>query len=288
MANMKNTTPNVEIFYDRTSIHQNPTWEFHLHDYFEIYLLLKGETSYFIGKQVYKLTSGDLVVINHKEIHKRVATANTEEYERILVFFDPNIPTRFSPSNYNLLRCFLNRANGEHNHLRLTPQQLEIIMGLFDRWEKYAIEESSSAKVLSQSYLIELLVFINEYFEMSSPNPSPPSVTISVKLVPVIGYIETHLDAELTLEALERIFFINRYYLSRLFKSETGLGIHKFIMMKRIIKAKELLSQGHQTTEVCYLTGFNDYSNFIKLFKKIVGLSPSKYLRNSTQVQRKL
>ncbi|MBQ3028199.1 MAG: AraC family transcriptional regulator, partial [Lachnospiraceae bacterium] len=41
--------------------------------------------------------------------------------------------------------------------------------------------------------------------------------------------------------------------------------------------AKALLQEGASVTEACYRSGFNDYANFIRSFKKVTGVSPGKY-----------
>ncbi|WP_458788379.1 helix-turn-helix domain-containing protein [Vallitalea sediminicola] len=44
--------------------------------------------------------------------------------------------------------------------------------------------------------------------------------------------------------------------------------------------------EGVPVTDACYLVGFNDYSNFYKKFKKIVGLSPKKYVKDFTYISK--
>jgi hypothetical protein len=64
--------------------------------------------------------------------------------------------------------------------------------------------------------------------------PSPAA------LIPILDYIDSHLDADLTLGALGRRFYMNPSHLSRLFKKGTGSNIHEFIIYKRISQAKKL------------------------------------------------
>jgi AraC-like DNA-binding protein len=57
----------------------------------------------------------------------------------------------------------------------------------------------------------------------------------------------------------------------------TGTTINKYITARRISIAKSLLSNGANINDVYIDCGFNDYSNFLKSFKKAVGVSPKKY-----------
>ncbi|WP_081743881.1 helix-turn-helix domain-containing protein [Eisenbergiella tayi] len=49
---------------------------------------------------------------------------------------------------------------------------------------------------------------------------------------------------------------------------------------KKTAAAKQLLAEGKTVTETCYLSGFNDYNNFIRTFKKITGTSPGQYQKS--------
>jgi len=55
------------------------------------------------------------------------------------------------------------------------------------------------------------------------------------------------------------------------------MNLHEYIIFKRVARAKKLLMEGKSVTETCHLSGFNDYSNFIRTFKRTVGISPGKY-----------
>ncbi|EQK30291.1 helix-turn-helix domain-containing protein [Clostridioides difficile] len=66
----------------------------------------------------------------------------------------------------------------------------------------------------------------------------------------------------------------------RKFKSHTGTSIHNYIVQKRLILAKSLITNGHLMSEVCNKCGFNDYSSFVRAFKKNYGVSPKNYINN--------
>lgn len=94
-------------------------------------------------------------------------------------------------------------------------------------------------------------------------------------------YIEMNYAKELTLTGLAQKYNIEKTYLSRLFKQETGKNLMPYIAEKRIDHAKELIKQGDiSLTEVSYLVGYDDYSYFNKVFRKIMGISPSEYRQN--------
>lgn len=253
-------------------------YPFHLQDNtFEIYFFISGNVNYFIEKNIYPLSYGDLFVINNSEIHK-ASLLSDEAYDRIVVTFDPIIVQSFNSDNVNLLDCFVNRALGEQNKIILNKIQIEEISGIFNKLEKTNKDRSDSSKLAKLICLIELLIFLNNAFTKAETNKI--NTTLYEKLSPILEFIDENVAGDLSLQALENKFFVNKNYLSSLFKKTTGINIHEYIVLKRISKAKAMLAEGYNITETCQLAGFNDYSHFIRSFKSHVNTSPGQYRKN--------
>ncbi len=266
-----NSDTAIQYEHNRTN---NYAADFHLHNRFEIYFFITGSVNYFIEKNIYPLKYGDLFVMNSHEIHKP-SFLNNQTYERITLHFDPAIPQLFNTGSFNLLNCFLNRPIGEQNKINLSPEQINDVLRIFQKLESLKNGSSESLKILKLSYFIELLVFLNNAF-MNSHLMEDHS-NIPEKLIPILDYINKNLEGDLSLEFLEKRFYINGSYLSRLFKKSTGSTIHEYIIYKRISKAKKLLAEGFSATESAFMCGFNDFSNFSRLFKRTVGVSLRQY-----------
>lgn len=95
----------------------------------------------------------------------------------------------------------------------------------------------------------------------------------------VFGYLRRHLTEEITLERLEKAFFISRYHLAREFKRQTGETIHGYLTKARLEVACRQLLAGHSVVEAARMSGFGDYNNFFRLFKKHYGVTPKAYVR---------
>jgi AraC-like DNA-binding protein len=256
-----------------------PRVEFHLHAGYEIYFLISGDVNYFVEKQIYPLQYGDIVFTNNREIH-RPSFKSEKLYERVCLEFNPAMIRPFCTPDLDLLGCFTNRENGEKNKISLTPHPTEEVMGLFRRMEHLTGDDRQGSDVLRLGCVLELLVLLNRLF--LNIDVIPERTQLPEKLVPVLEYIDTHLDGDLSLDALEKNFFLNRFYLSKLFKGSTGSNLHNYILYKRIAAAKQLLADGASVSQACVQTGFNDYSNFLKQFKRTVGVTPGKYRRQET------
>lgn len=248
--------------------------DFHLHDVYEIYYLISGDVNYFVENKIYELNQGDLMITNKYEIHKP-SFKSDKTYERICIQFGNEIPALYSTEEFNLLYCFNNREKGERNRIELKAHQRQELQELMDRLEQTSMKKQKHDIILRNTYFVQLLVMLNNAFLSASGNDR--HAEISAKILPVLDYINENLQGDLSLEFIEHKFYINKYYLSRLFKQYTGMNLHQYIIYKRLARAKELLSEGMSVTDTCYMTGFNDYSNFFRLFKKVIGIAPGMY-----------
>lgn len=247
---------------------------FHLHNSFEIYLFLQGEVNYWVDQSLYQLKKGTLLIFNNQEIH-RVVNPSLKSYERLLIHFSPNIVEPFNTEKTNLLSCFTNREKGQNNAILLLNKQLDVFLALAKKLNNALHSEKYGDDVLTKNYLIEILVFINRLYQQN--NDTLEQHPLSQRLQDILAFIELHLSEDLSLDKLSKHFSMDKSYLSRLFKSETGSTIYNYILLKRISLAKQLLSEGKNVSETCSLSGFNDYANFIRAFKKVTGCSPSHY-----------
>lgn len=94
----------------------------------------------------------------------------------------------------------------------------------------------------------------------------------------VLEYLYINSASPIALTVLAKRFNINEFYLSHLFKKETGESIHEYIERVRINKAEGLLKDNVLSiTEVANLVGYIDNNYFTKVFKKNKGMTPSEY-----------
>ena len=97
-----------------------------------------------------------------------------------------------------------------------------------------------------------------------------------------VRYISSNLDKELSVEQLSREFSLSPYYFSRLFKEETGVSPHKYLVMVRLDYSRYVLRSTNLTIkETAYRCGFNSESNFCTRFREAFGITPKEYRQSS-------
>ena len=192
--------------------------ELHHHDFYEIYMLLRGSVSYTVENRIFHMRAGDLMLISPLELHQARVDSNDEPYERMVLWVDRGYLESLSSPHTSLTRCFDTTVPGD----------------------------MASDRVVDG----------------------------------VLSYINEHYNEALTLDALAERFFISKYHLLRKFEAQVGTTVHRYILQKRLLNAKQLLAGGLAPSEVCTYCGFGDYANFYRAFRAEYGTTPRQYVQS--------
>jgi AraC-like DNA-binding protein len=108
----------------------------------------------------------------------------------------------------------------------------------------------------------------------------------AVRLKRVLAYIDSHLDQNITLAELARNSKLSLYYFATLFRRSTGFSPHRYILHRRVIRARELLrNTSLSVLDVSLDLGFQHQNNFARAFRRITGMTPT-YFRRSKPVEK--
>ena len=96
----------------------------------------------------------------------------------------------------------------------------------------------------------------------------------------VVDYVESHLGEDLTLDTLAGVACLSPHHLSRSFHRATGLGLHRYVVQRRIERAKDLVLESKlPMAEIAWMVGFGSQAAFTKRFHEEVGESPARLRR---------
>ncbi|WP_249308741.1 response regulator transcription factor [Lederbergia citrea] len=94
----------------------------------------------------------------------------------------------------------------------------------------------------------------------------------------LLDYIERHYAESISLSEMAKHFHFNPSYLSTFFNTHNKEGFSEYLNRIRIEKSVELLEKGTVSiSEISGMVGYSDHSYFTKVFKKMMGISPSSY-----------
>lgn len=173
--------------------------------------------------------------------------------------------------------CDLNPACIEITHRYLdNDPQIEFLLNAFQS----AMESNTPiSRIYGESLALTIVIYLIENHTNRLPiikNHSgglPPLVQRKV-----LEFIEANLDKNLSLEDLARISGYSTFHFSRMFKAEMKQTPHRFIIGKRIEKAKTLLAKNDlKLAEIALETGFSSQSHFTTVFNKFTGRTPNGF-----------
>ena len=248
----------------------------HHHDFYEVYFFLSGNVQYNIESRSYLLTPGDVLLISPMELHQPMFGAEHREYERIVLWIDKQFLEGFSLQGQELTTCFDTTVPGHTNLLRPEGVARQYLTFLLENLLAEVASEDPYSEMAALSLLAQVLVALNRLAKQSvgEENKSGPDATV----YSVLGYINEHYSEDLSLDCLANKFFISKYHLSREFQRLVGTSVHRYIIQKRLVMAKQMLSEGRPSSEVYQQCGFGDYSNFFRAFKAEYQISPKDYV----------
>ena len=239
--------------------------EIHYHEEYELYYMLDGSTTYFIGDEIYSIEKGNFVFIP-KGIPHNTDNGSCRYNERILLSFSGDI---FSEKTKPLLEQ-LSRHRVIYVPEAYLPQLEEILFKL----EAENAQEEKEKDILLDLYILEVLSLLCRY-----QCERKAHIYESDKIVYQISeYISSNFSEDITLESLCKTFAISEGYLSRKFKAVSGIGLNQYITYVRVSNAERLLRESSlSVTEIAERCGFNGSNYFSAVFKKIKGVPPLRY-----------
>jgi AraC-like DNA-binding protein len=252
----------------------------HHHDFYECYFFISGDATYLIEGKTYYLKPGDIILINSKELHQAIINNKDTAYERIVLWINRSFLKDISTNETDLSHCF--ESLDRRNILRadIEPQQnIRLLLNKLISLEHY---KGIGHELLYRAYIIELMVHLNNLAHKDTVQ-----LNVDIKKSNLIGriieYINEHLDEDISVDKISEYFYVSKFHLSREFKKHTGTTIHRYIVQKKLIEAKELILGSVPIIDVYKQCGFGDYSNFFRAFKNEYGVTPKQFYEVMTK-----
>lgn len=250
----------------------------HQHDFYEIYFFISGSVEYSVEGKIYELKKGDVLLINPLELHQPRIAPDQGDYERIVLWINKEYLFSLSSNCTSLTRCFDNANPGHTNLLRLSYSAQEQLGLILSELIKEQNTESYAKDLACKAILLRILVELNR-LSVSCNEKHETESKLSPFILSVLDYINQHYCEKLSLSSVADEFFVSKYYLSHTFNSVVGTSVHRYITLKRLIHAKQMLASGIKPTTVAANCGFNDYAGFYRAFTGEYGINPTEYCK---------
>ena len=138
---------------------------------------------------------------------------------------------------------------------------------------------SPAGRLYGESLATALAVYLQKRYAAVTPKSFQWRGGMpGIRLNRVLEYIRANIGKDLKLSALAEIANMSPHYFSELFKQSTGLSPHRYVLRAKIERAKEYLRDLRVNVfEASVLTGFADQSYFTKVFRRVVGVTPTEF-----------
>lgn len=266
-----------EVFHYREP--RPNTVEVHHHDFYEVYYLLGGQVEYWVDGRIIRMIPGDLLLINPLELHRPMLEQGSSVYERIVLWINKEYLEGLSEGSQHLSRCF-DTTLPEHTHLihtsasersALTARLGELVREFYSR--------DFGSEQCAFGLFLQFMVQLNR-MAFHTQSQQEETETLSPLVQKVLHYITEHIQEELSLEDIASHMFISKYHLSHAFSREVGVSVYRYVMLRRLMMARQLLLAGEAAGQVCRSCGFADYTSFYRAFKSEYGVSPRAFAAN--------
>lgn len=247
---------------------------YHSHDHLELAFILSGEGRYRFEDGIISVKEGDMLILNPEVKHQALAcpdaeTPATEFFTGATDFQIPGYPANSLPTP-------------EGGHVLHTEGELR--QKLFKIYSAMEAEKALCRQgrySMLKAYLIQMMVLvIREQCEPAEQTAGYAFESLNRQDVVerMLDYFEDHYSEKISLDQIAENMYLSPFYISKIFKSETGDTPIRHLINIRLEKAKELLAGGHAGSiqEVAASVGYDDAYHFSKLFKKRYGMSPSQ------------
>ena len=249
--------------------------EAHSHNYYEFYFFLEGDVSMQIGKDLYPLRFGDVIVIPPQVPHRAIIHNQKTPYRRLVFWISQDFYEHLRGISlcYSYLLEHVKNSKQYIFHIdRISSNTLQSkMLRLLEEMQA----ERFGKELQLTLYVDDLMLRLNRIvYEMLEPEKNANEASLYTNLV---EYIENHLEEELSLEKLAEEFYVSKYHIAHVFKDNIGLSIHQYITKKRLLLCEEAIRAKMNITDVYQTYGFGDYSSFYRAFKKEYGISPKEF-----------
>ncbi|MDG3583782.1 AraC family transcriptional regulator [Galbibacter pacificus] len=260
------------IKYDENQNQNTSYW--HYHPEIELVYVKGGAGKRQIGSHISYYTEGDLILIGSNLPHCGFTDKFTGNENEVVIQMLPDFlgAELMSKPEMNNISLLFKRCKGG---LAFNGKTKEIIGTRIEALEKMNSFERllGFLSILNELQLSEDYQILNaEGFSMQADVQDNDRINI------VFNYVKTHFQQQITLEEIANISGMTVPSFCRYFKQITGKTFTHFVNEYRLVHASKLLAEKPiGITEICFESGFNNFSYFNKSFKKFTGKSPSQY-----------
>ena len=249
----------------------------HSHAYTEVYLFCEGEVDMEVRGRRRSLHPGDVLVLPPDTEHRAIVRSGESPYRRFVFWLSEGFCETLRAEAPEYLYLFDRvRENGEYVY-PMDPLEFNGFRSqLFTLLEELHTDRFGRDAQIAL-HVRTLLLSLSRTVWQRTTRQAKLQTRSSYQLI--TDYIAENLSGDLSLDALSRELYLNKYHIAHLFQENTGLSVHQYITKKRLAACVDAMQSGQRINDVYARLGFLNYSSFYRAFLKEYGCAPGVYLQ---------
>ena len=233
----------------------------HYHNMLCILALKNGNAKVIIEEKEIVLQKNKLVIINPNEVHFSMSESFSQDY--YVIYIDRNWYRNLQSSIFNT-----NYVIALSNEIF----DLQIVEEFFELFETLYLNNEVIEKEL------KLFEFLSKIFDTCVDESIVLKIDNRTQIANEFkNYIENNIESKLTLAQISDALGFSPYHIIRICNQDFGLSANAYIVNKRVHRAKKMIADGMEISQVAIQIGFYDQSHLTNIFKKVFAMTPKAY-----------
>lgn len=245
-------TEKFNFEYNESDIKEPVLWENHCHGQYEMIGVVNGDINIMLEGRKYRLTENQVAIIPPLSYH--TITANKQGgYKRITALFDVGaIPAEIQS-------FFLDEK-----------EDVFITTSVHLKGLKNVCVKTENTMYAPLAEALMTMVFYENINKQRSDAETETDDFLKMSL----GYIEQHLNEKVALDELAKYTMRSKSSFCHLFEEKMKITPKQYILQKKLALANKLIMEGTPPTVAATRVGYENYSNFYRMYVKYYGVRP--------------
>ena len=227
---------------------------------------------------LYLLEPNEMIILPPFSMHGIIFEKPAPTYERAYLNLSPETLQVLGCDQIDLNSYFQSFAAEGRIMIHLTQDEADRCLSVLDQLQNYVGSDDPVERYAHYALILNFLSTVCYALRRTAATASP--ITSGNVIQDVLSYINHHYTESLKISDLAKRFNISDSFLAHRFAKFTNRSVYDYILYRRIMLAKEIINTDATLNTIAYQCGFNDYSNFLRMFTKIVGKSPAEYRKS--------
>lgn len=240
----------------------------HAHSFMELFFVIDGAGLFEIDGQSFPIHKNDLIILAPNVLHTEYSNEKS--------------PLSYIVLDVNAME--IGGGDGASYYVYNISEYKEQIRFCFKTILSEARYQPADYEQICHNLFLSLIGYISRVTHKELIFASASKQKISKECRFIEQYINEHYAENITLDKLSELTYLNKYYLTHLFREYRGESPISYLINLRIKRAKFLLKTTNITiAQIAIATGFSSTSYFSQLFHKKVGESPNRYRKTHNE-----